>query len=409
MLYRRMKKTGDDLSILGFGCMRLPVKRGRIDEPRAKKQLRYAIDKGVNYVDTAMPYHMGASEPFLGRALEDGYREKVKVATKLPHWSVKKADDMDRLLAAQLESLKTECIDYYLIHALTDKSWQKMQRHNVMEFLNRAKADGRIANAGFSFHDDREAFKTIVDGFDWDFCQIQYNYLDTENQAGTEGLKYAAAKDLGVIIMEPLRGGNLARKVPKEIDRIWNEAEKKRSPVEWALRWIWNHPEVTVVLSGMNEEDHIEENLRIADEAVPDSLTADELVLVDRVADEYRRLMKVGCTGCQYCMPCPEGVDIPGCFEIYNNASLFGDKTTARLFYLSRLMGAMAGEQSYASLCKECGKCMVHCPQHLQIPDLLKDVADEFEGPGLKAMGWIVQRVLAVQRFSALRRGRSRK
>ena len=351
MLYRTMKKTGDKLSILGFGCMRVPQKLGRIDEARATRQIRSAIDQGVNYVDTAMMYHMGANEPFLGRALADGYREKVKLATKLPPSAVKTRGDMDRVLNAQLDMLNTGFIDYYLFHGLSGESWKRMKELGGRDFMDKAKADGRIRFAGFSFHGDIDAFKEIVDAYDWDVCLIQYNYLDEHNQAGTEGLNYAAGKGLGVIIMEPLRGGNLTGRIPSLVQSIWNEGEVKRSPAEWALRWIWNHPEVTVVLSGMNNEDHIQENLRIADEAYPYSLSEKELGLVSRVAETYRGLMKAGCTGCRYCMPCPSGVDIPSCFELHNGAHIFGDKQVARIMYLLRLGGmGDSGAPSLASV-----------------------------------------------------------
>lgn len=410
MLYRKMEKTGDELSILGFGCMRLPQKRGtpgdgKIDAKRATNQIRYAIDNGINYIDTAIPYHMGASEPFLGEALSDGYREKVKLATKLPPWSVEKPNDMDVLLNAQLDRLNTEKIDYYLLHALHSKSWEKMKSLGVREFLNKAKTHGLIENAGFSFHGDKETFKEIIDSYDWEFCQIQYNFLDEQNQAGTEGLKYAASKGLGVIIMEPLRGGNLTGKIPPAVQSIWDEAEIKRSPAEWSLRWIWNHPEVTVVLSGMNEEKHIEENIRIADEAYPESLTEDELKLIGRVEQTYRELMKAGCTGCRYCMPCPSGVDIPTCFEAYNNLHMFGDARSAKGLYLLRVAGVF-GEPSLASLCQNCGECEEVCPQGLPIQDLLSDVAKEFEGRWLKPTAWIVKKIMALKRWRTFRRGK---
>ena len=300
MLYRKMPKTGDNLSILGFGCMRLPVKEdGSIDEERATMQLRYAIDHGVNYVDTAWPYHGGQSEPFVGRALADGYREKVRLATKLPSWLIEKREDMDTFLDAQLAKLQTDRIDYYLVHALVGELWDNVEKLGVADFLDKAKADGRIRNAGFSFHGAGEDFGRIVDAYDWDFCQIQYNFLDEKNQAGTKGLLYAASKGLGVIIMEPLRGGNLTRNVPPAVQEIWDEAPVKRTPAEWALRWIWNHPDVTVVLSGMNDESHIRENIRVAGEAYPHSLNEAELQLVQRVEKKYRELLKVGCTGCR--------------------------------------------------------------------------------------------------------------
>jgi hypothetical protein len=386
MLYRKMPKNTDELSILGFGCMRLASKEdGSIDEERATKQLRYAIDQGVNYVDTAWPYHMGASEPFLGRALADGYREKVKIATKLPSFLIETREDMDKYLNAQLEKLNTDHIDYYLLHSLVGDLWDSIEKLGVTDFLDKAKADGRIINAGFSFHGASKDFNRIVDAYNWDFCQIQYNYLDEMNQAGKEGLKYAASKNLGVIVMEPLRGGTLTKTVPQDVEEIWNEAPKKRSPAEWALRWVWNHPEVTVVLSGMNEEAHIEENLRVAGEAHPNSLTEEELQLVKRVESKYRELMKVECTGCQYCMPCPSGVNIPVCFDLYNNLYLEDDPETVRLMYAARLGGAVgAGRGGFASLCIQCGQCLDKCPQHIDIPNILDSVVSELEGSDLE-------------------------
>ncbi len=405
MLYRKMEKTGDELSILGFGCMRLPQKNGknnngRIDEERATKQIRYAIDNGVNYIDTAMPYHMGGSEPFLGRALADGYRERIKLATKLPPWSVRTKQDMDPIIKVQLSNLKTDRIDYYLLHGLDGSGWQKVKEFGMLEFLDKAKADGRIINAGFSFHGDRELFKEIIDAYDWEFCQIQYNFLDEQNQAGTEGLKYAGERGIGVVVMEPLRGGNLAKKIPLRVQDVWDRAEIKRTPAEWSLRWVWNHPEVTVVLSGMNEERHIEENIRIAGDAYPDSLSQEELDLVSKVKDTYRDLLKVGCTGCRYCMPCPSGVDIPACFELYNNVSMFGEKFQAKLGYAWNMGG------SYASQCKDCGKCEKACPQHLPIPRLLKDVSKEFETFLLKPTTWLLKGFMRMQRRSSLRKAR---
>lgn len=386
MLYRKMPKNGDELSILGFGCMRLAVTAdGAIDEERAKKQVRHAIDRGVNYVDTAWPYHMGKSEPFLGRALADGYREKVKIATKLPSWLIEGREDMDKFLKAQLEKLGTDHIDYYLVHGLSGLLWDKVEKLGSADFLDKAKADGRIINAGFSFHGTGEDFKRIVDGYDWDFCMIQYNFMDEKNQAGTEGLEYAASKGLGVFVMEPLLGGCLARSVPPAIEEIWNQAEEKRTPAEWALRWVWNRPDVTLVLSGMNEETQIEENLAIADRADPKSLTEAELRLVGKVAQKYRELIKVGCTGCGYCMPCPEGVDIPACFDAYNTLHMFGNVDGTKFQYAIQFSGILSGGKTgFASQCIECGQCMEKCPQNLKIPDLLGNVAEELEGPDLQ-------------------------
>ncbi len=386
MRYRKNPKNGDELSILGFGCMRLPMKEdGTIDGERATSQVRYAIDHGVNYVDTAWPYHMEQSEPFLGHALAGGYREKVKLATKLPSWMVKSREDMDRFLNSQLEKLKSDHIDYYLIHALVGNLWDNIEKLGVADFLDTAKADGRIINAGFSFHGAGKDFNRIVDAYDWDFCQIQYNFLDEKNQAGTKGLEYAASKGLGVIIMEPIRGGMLARFVPPVVKEIWDEALTKRTAAEWALRWIWNHPEVTVVLSGMNDEKHIVENLAVADKAYPNSLTKAELQLVKRAERKYRELMKAGCTGCRYCMPCPEGVNIPVCFELYNSLHMSGNADEAKFLYAVMLGVTLSvGEPEFASRCVQCGKCLEKCPQHLEIPTILESVVEELEGPDLE-------------------------
>ncbi|HIJ06552.1 MAG: Aldo/keto reductase [Methanomicrobiales archaeon 53_19] len=386
MLYRKMPKNGDELSILGFGCMRLASNAdGSIDEERATAQLRYAIDHGVNYVDTAWPYHMGQSEPFLGRALSGGYRKKVKLATKLPSWLIEKREDMDKFLNIQLEKLQTDHIDYYLVHGLVGELWNVVEKLGITDFLDKAKSDGRIKNAGFSFHGSEEDFNRIVDAYDWDFCQIQYNFLDEKNQAGTAGLEYAASKGLGVIIMEPLRGGNLTRTVPLAIREIWNEAPTKRTPAEWAFRWIWNHSEVTVVLSGMNDEAHIRENLKIADQAHPHSLTKEELQLVKKVEKQYRKLMKVACTGCQYCMPCSSGVNIPMCFEHYNNLTLADNPDNEKFMYAARLGGAITlGAPGFASQCVQCGECAEKCPQHIDIPTVLESVVEELEGPNLQ-------------------------
>lgn len=391
MLYREIEKNGDELSVLGFGAMRLPTNNGRADEKRATEQIRYAIDHGVNYIDTAIAY---MNEPLVGRALGDGYREKVKIATKLPPWNVNKAKDMENIFKVQLENFNINYIDYYMLHGLNHPGWEKMLKFGALEFLDRLKSEGKIINAGFSFHGDKELFKEIVDSYDWDFCMIQYNYLDEKNQAGKEGLEYAAEKGLGIIIMEPFRGGNLTKNIPSEVEDIWNQAEIKRTPAEWALRWILNHPEVTCVLSGMNEEEHIKENLRIADEALPNSLKSEELELVEKVRDKYRDLMKIGCTGCQYCMPCPAGVDIARCFEFYDSTYIFGNKRMNQLQYALGL--GVFHEGAYASKCIKCGKCEKHCPQDLPIMDLLDDVSGDMEGVLTKVVPPVFKFYLAI-------------
>jgi len=382
MLYRSIPKNKDRLSILGFGCMRLAqTKDKKIDEPRAIKQIRYAIDRGVNYVDTAWPYHGGESEIVLGQALGDGYRDKVKVATKLPSWMIKTREDMDSYLDKQLEKLGTEYIDYYLLHSLNGKTWGDLKALGVTGFLDAALADGRIKNAGFSFHGESDDFKPIVDGYPWIFCQIQYNFFDREYQAGIKGLKYAAEKKLGVVIMEPLFGGKLGLPTqPQAVEEIWKRADTRRTPAEWALRWVWNHPEVTVVLSGMNEESHIDENLSISDKAYPNYLTSVECELVDEVARKYRGLMKVDCTSCGYCEPCPEGVKISMVFDIYNMMHLFGKKQESKFQYAVRLSGLFTeSEPGYASKCVACGECVEKCPQNIEIPVCLKEIVNEME------------------------------
>jgi predicted aldo/keto reductase-like oxidoreductase len=364
--------------------MRLATKRGSIDEERATRQVRDAIDKGVNYIDTAVPYHGGESERFLGRALQGGYREKVKLATKLPPWSVKTREDMDRILAIQLKKLQTDHIDYYLLHSLDASHWKHLRELGVLEFLDSARAAGKIRNAGFSFHGDRKTFKEIIDAYDWVFCQIQYNFLDEMNQAGTEGLRYAASKNIAVIVMEPLRGGMLAGKLPKEVREIYSRATTKHTPAEWALRWVWNHPEVTVVLSGMNDEKHIAENIKTCEDALPGSLTPNDLATVEKVAGSYNRLMKIGCTGCAYCMPCPFGVNIPQCFFLYNNYHM-GNHLMSRGMYGLSLMGGMR-TWSDASLCRNCGKCQKACPQNIAIPEELIKVRRTLGGLRTKIM-----------------------
>lgn len=397
MQFRKVPKNGDQLSILGYGCMRLPLKRGSIDRDLASRQILGAVEQGVNYIDTAVPYHNGKSEPFLGRLFaENGGRDKVKLATKLPHWSAHAKADMDAILDKQLKDLRTDRIDYYLVHNLNGNSWQKAKENGVREFLDDALKKGKIVNAGFSYHGGTEDFKTVVDDYDWTFCQIQYNYLDTQNQAGTAGLKYAAANDLAVMIMEPLRGGNLAKTPPPEVAALWKKLNPGRSPAEWALRWVWNHPEVTVVLSGMNRDRHIRENITMASKALPDAFSDDELNVVDEVQATFRRVMKVGCTGCQYCMPCPKGVNIPACFEYYNSRYTFKD-WEGLIHYLANNGGAVSGVPSLASQCVQCNACVEKCPQDLAIPHILEDVAKTMEGFLSRPLLWIIKRVMKVR------------
>ena len=373
MLYRRMNQTDATLSILGFGCMRLPQTTNcSIDEPRAKKMVRFAIDHGINYFDTAYVYHNGESEPFLGRALSDGYREKVYIATKLPVWDVQSQNDMDRILNEQLLRLNTDYIDFYLLHGLGKTSWINMVNLNVGEFLDQAIADGRICRAGFSFHDEVQVFKEIVDDYDWTFAQIQYNYMDEEYQAGTEGLNYAAAKGLGIVIMEPLRGGVLARETG-DTKKVFATRGYTRSAAEWGLHWLWNHPEITVVLSGMSTIQQVKDNLGYANTGKPSSLTMDEIAVYEEIKTYYRSKMKIPCTKCRYCMPCMAGVEIPECFSAFNDASVYSDTAGAKMSY-----DAYTGFGGDASQCQDCGVCESLCPQHLPIRKHLKEVSALF-------------------------------
>jgi len=371
MHYRRMRGVDAPLSVLGFGAMRLPkTPDGRIDRGAATAMVRHAIDAGVNYVDTAYVYHEGESEPFLGEALGDGYRERVRLATKLPGWLVESRADMDRYLDEQRGRLRTDIIDFYLLHGLNRAGWERLQRLGVLEFLDDALADGRIRHAGFSFHDDFAAFTPIVDAYDWTFAQVQYNYMDVHYQGGVEAVRYAADRLLGVVVMEPLRGGALARPIPGAAE-LWASAGAERTPAEWGLAWLWDQPEVTVVLSGMSAMDQLDENLAHANLARPGSLSPVERAVYDDVRALYRDRAAVGCTRCGYCQPCPSGVDIPECFSHYNEAFVYGDTAGAKSGYhiFARYGGA-------ASKCTECGECEERCPQGLPIRKYLKAVTE---------------------------------
>lgn len=377
MLYRKLGKTGENVSILGYGCMRLPVldeKPENVDEKKATELLRYAIDHGVNYIDSAYSYHGGMSEVFLGKALKDGYREKVHLATKLSCKRVKTREDMDRFLDEQLEKLQTDCIDFYLLHAVKKSYWEKLKALGITEFLDSALAAGKIRYTGFSFHDEFDVFKEIIDDYPWDLCQIQFNYLDEDFQAGVEGLKYAAEKGLAVVIMEPLRGGNLASNIPKDARKVWDKAEIKRTPAEWAFRYLWNYPEISVVLSGMSEMEHLKENLRIAEEGHPNSLSAKEKNLISEVGDIYKSRIRVNCTGCKYCMPCPNGVSIPRNLSYLNDVFMLDDVENARFQY-----GVLLFPEEKAGNCVECGECEEVCPQNIKIKEILKEVKGYME------------------------------
>ena len=381
MRYRTFGKLNWKSSALGFGAMRLPTIGGdssKIDEAEAIRMIRYAIDHGVNYVDTAYGYHRGNSEILVGKALKDGYRERVKLATKMPVWIVNSHDDMDRCLSEQLAKLQTDRIDFYLFHGLNKERWSKAKSLNVFEWAERAMANGRIGYLGFSFHDDYEVFKEIIDSYNgWTFCQIHYNYRDANFQAGTKGLRYAASRGLGVVIMEPIGGGMLAASPTPEIQAIWDEAEVERTPAEWALQWVWNQPEVSIVLSGMSTMQQVVENVDSASRSDIGVLTEKELRLIERVREKHLQYGCVGCTGCRYCMPCAEGVSIPEIFALYNEYWLKGRDNVAAAQYIEKVP-----PESRASKCAKCGQCETLCPQQLPIRDLLTKVAGMLEGAG---------------------------
>lgn len=371
MQYRKFGKLDFEVSNLGFGCMRLPVldeDNGKINVDEAIKMIRYAIDNGVNYIDTAYPYHQGNSELLVGKALTDGYRQKVKLATKLPVWLCKTYEDFDKYLNEQLEKLETEYIDFYLLHSLSSKSWENAKNLNVLNFLDKALADGRIKYAGFSFHDELVVFKEIVDSYNWSFCQIQLNYMDEDYQAGVQGLKYASEKGLAVIIMEPIKGGKLAKKPEGDLKKLWGKSDIRSTPAELALKWVWNHPEVTLLLSGMSTMEQVEENIKTASYAFPLSLDSREIQLIDDIKDIYSKRNKVGCTSCRYCVPCPNNVAIPDIFEIYNNYFVYEAITAGKSSY-ERMRKAGVDSTN----CIECGQCENACPQNLEIIYHLKE------------------------------------
>ena len=375
MQYRPFGKLDWKVSALGFGAMRLPVvnkDQANIDEPVAIEMIRTAIDNGVNYVDTAYPYHQGNSELLVAKALADGYRDKIKLATKSPTWFIQKVDDFDKYLDEQLEKLQTNYIDFYLLHGLNKARWPGLKEMNILKAGEKAIADGRIKYLGFSFHDDVETFKGIVDDYDnWTFAQIQYNFMDTEYQAGTEGLRYAANKGIAMVIMEPIRGGQLAKDPPESVEKLWKQAPTKRSPAEWALQWIWNQPEVSVVLSGMTTLQHVTENVASAHRSGVGSLTSEETDLIDKVVEAYRELSPIPCTKCQYCMPCPNGVNIPGVFGVYNDAVMYNDVNRARMLYQIRIP-----KDEQAHNCVACEECLEKCPQEIEIIDWLEKAGE---------------------------------
>ena len=377
MKYRK-DRYGNEISILGYGCMRFSTKGGRPDIEKTKQEILKAYEAGVNYYDAAYTYP--GIEAALGEILESlKIRDKVKIATKFPHYMLKKEGNIEKFFKEELKRLRTDHVDYYLMHMLTDvKTWERLKGFGIEEWIREKKASGEIGQIGFSYHGNADMFKQLIDAYDWDFCQIQYNYMDEHSQAGVEGLKYAHEKGLPVIIMEPLRGGKLAKDLPKEAMDLFNAYPVRRSPAEWGLRWLYDQPEVTCVLSGMNSVQMVEENCRVASEAEAGAFTEAEQTLLKNVAAVLNAKMKVGCTGCRYCMPCPHGVDIPGTFAAYNRRYTEG-KFTAIKEYI--MCDVFRKTPTLASNCIGCGACETHCPQHIEIRQELKNAQKVLEGP----------------------------
>jgi uncharacterized protein len=375
--YRSMGKVPVSVSALGFGCMRLPTLGApeEVDVDRSIEMIRHAIDEGVNYCDSAYAYHGGASEPTLGRALAGGYRERVHVATKMPQWLVEKSGDFDRYFEEQCGRLQTERIDFYLLHNLREERWPILRSLGVADWIERSKASGRIGYIGFSFHESFPVFQEFIDSYDgWDFCQIQYNYMNEEVQAGTRGLAYAAGKGLGVVIMEPLLGGKLANP-PDAVQRIMEAAPSRRTPAGWALQWLWNRPEISLVLSGMSTMEQVKENLRSASLSGVGSLTAEEMEVLEQARREFASLVPIPCTRCGYCMPCPQGVDIPRNLEIYNEGVVHSNLEFSKIMYRNVL-----SEKYQAARCVECRECEEKCPQQIEIADWMKRIEGELGG-----------------------------
>ena len=388
----RLDKYGNRLSILGFGCMRFPTKAGRIDMAETEAEIMTAIRSGVNYFDTAYIYP--GSEAALGEILErNGVRDQVYIATKLPHYLIKSREAMDKLFAEELKRLRTDHVDYYLMHMLTDiATWERLRALGIEQWLTEKKASGAIRQVGFSYHGNSDMFCQLVDAWDWDFCQIQYNYMDEHSQAGRRGLYHAHSKGIPVIIMEPLRGGKLVNNLPDEAKRIFSEYKIKRTPAQWAFRWLWNQPEVTVVLSGMNSDEMVRDNIQTASTTQVGELGEEEEAMLRQVVKAISSKTKVGCTGCGYCMPCPKNVDIPGTFAAYNRRYQEGKFGALKDYVMCTMLRK---NSTAASNCVQCGKCEKHCPQHIPIREKLKEAQKELEGPvyriARKVAGWFVK------------------
>lgn len=381
MQYRKMQ-DGTDVSVLGYGCMRFTRKGTGIDIEKAEKELLAAYEAGVNYFDTAYIYP--GSEAAIGEIFEkNGIRENIKIATKLPHYMIKSVQGAERIFREELKRLRTDYIDYYLMHMLDDvDTWNKLVEMGLLDWLLKKKEEGSIRHIGFSYHGRTSDFKTLLDAFDWEFCQIQYNYMDEFSQAGREGLQYAALKGIPVIIMEGLRGGHLVNLLPETAKSKINAVENM-NPARLAFKWLYDQKEVTVVLSGMNSLEMVNENLETAGNSYPGCMTESDKALIEAVKAEIKKSVKVGCTGCSYCMPCPKGVDIPLTFRCYNEIYTEDPKKAKHEYAQCTVFKKNI---SSASLCAECGKCEMHCPQHISIRTELKNAVKELEPPSYKIL-----------------------
>ncbi len=389
MQYRDL--CGNQVSVLGYGAMRLPTQGRKIDRVKAMELFNYAIDHGVNYIDTAYPYHGGDSEVFLGEnILSTPLREKVYIATKLPIFNIRREDKLQETFDVQLDRLKVDYVDYYLLHSLNGLLWDKAVEINVIPFMDRIKAEGKVKHMGFSFHGKAAEFKHIIDAYDWDFVQIQYNYLDENYQAGKEGLLYAASKAIPVVVMEPIRGGALAN-VPEAVKKVLDRAAVKRSPAAWAFQWVYDHPEVATVLSGMNCMEHLQENIKVASDSAPNSLTAEDKMILDQAKIKFRELYKVGCTACGYCMPCPAGIDIPGSFQYWNNFHMFGKGQARMMHMMSAGIMTEDGKSHFTNVCIDCGACEKKCPQQIAVRQEFKGLQRDLEGPVIRAVSGLAR------------------
>jgi predicted aldo/keto reductase-like oxidoreductase len=394
MQYRKDAKSGNNLSILGLGCMRFPSTLGRINMEKSEEIIVKAIESGINYFDTAYMY--AGSEEATGEILhKNGLREKIYIATKLPHHKCKSYDDFDKIFNEQLKRLKTDYIDYYLIHNIADVgTWQRLIDLGIDKWIAEKKANEQIHRIGFSFHGTQKGFTELIDAYDWEFCQIQYNYMNEHYQAGITGLHKIAEKGLPAIVMEPLLGGRLANGLPKAAEETFNAAGANISYAAWGLRWLWNQPEVTVVLSGMSLMEQLLDNLETAQDAKPAMLTAKDLAVIDDVAQTFKNAYKVSCTGCNYCMPCPQGVNIPGCFAAYNLSFVIGF-VSGMTQYVTSTVANNSSNNYRASQCIQCGKCEKLCPQNIAITSELENVKKRMEPFWFNFLMKIISKVMS--------------